>query len=104
MGRSGNLFTNLLAKSITDTLKVVPLVNNIYSNRTIKSYLSADKPANKKSLCMREILVIEISLGQTASQAPVNVQLPKPSFSICATMLSTLFFFPVLPAAANQDE
>src|SRR5215204_7347 len=40
---------------------------------------------------MREILVIEISFGQTASQAPVKVQEPKPSLSICATMLKTRF-------------
>src|SRR5215218_10799199 len=40
---------------------------------------------------MREMLVMAISLGQTASQAPVKVQEPKPSLSICATMLSTRF-------------
>src|ERR1700749_5245157 len=38
---------------------------------------------------MREILVSVISLGHSASQAPVLVQLPKPSSSICATMACT---------------
>src|SRR6201996_2190542 len=38
---------------------------------------------------MREMLVILISLGHSASQAPVLVQLPKPSSSICATMACT---------------
>src|SRR5580698_10378709 len=38
---------------------------------------------------MRLILVILISLGHSASQAPVLVQLPKPSASICATMACT---------------
>src|SRR5690349_11900401 len=41
---------------------------------------------------MREMLVIAISFGHTASQAPVKVQLPNPSLSICCTMLSALFF------------
>src|SRR5487761_2185652 len=35
------------------------------------------------------MLVILISLGHSASQAPVLVQLPKPSSSICATMACT---------------
>ena len=35
---------------------------------------------------------MEISLGQVASQAPVLVQCPNPSSSICATMLSTRCF------------
>src|SRR6185312_8264711 len=38
---------------------------------------------------MRLMLVIFISLGHSASQAPVLVQLPKPSASICATMACT---------------
>src|ERR1035437_6017763 len=38
-----------------------------------------------------------ISLGQTASQEPVTVQLPKPSLSICLTMLSTRPSFSALP-------
>src|SRR6476620_7941705 len=37
------------------------------------------------------MLVMDISFGQTASQAPVKVQLPNPSLSICATMLNTRF-------------
>src|SRR5215204_3530033 len=47
------------------------------------------------------MLVIAISFGQTASQAPVKVQLPKPSLSICATMLNTLFFFSGWPCGSN---
>src|SRR5687768_6585601 len=50
---------------------------------------------------MREILVMEISLGQTASQAPVKVQLPKPSLSIWATMLSTRFLRSGAPCGNN---
>src|SRR6476661_8032811 len=46
---------------------------------------------------MREMLVIEISFGHTASQAPVKVQLPNPSLSICATMLNTRFFLSGCP-------
>src|ERR1700761_4843380 len=38
---------------------------------------------------MRDMLVSVISLGHSASQAPVLVQLPKPSSSICATMACT---------------
>src|SRR5689334_16033897 len=38
------------------------------------------------------MLVIEISLGQTASQAPVKVQEPNPSLSIWATIFNTLLF------------
>src|ERR1700684_187067 len=38
---------------------------------------------------MRLMLVILISLGPSASQAPVLVQLPKPSASIWATMACT---------------
>src|ERR1035441_8120875 len=38
-----------------------------------------------------------ISLGQTASQEPVTVQLPKPSLSICRTMLRTRRSFSALP-------
>ena len=41
------------------------------------------------SLFMRAILDIEISLGHSASQLPVLVQLPKPSSSIWATILCT---------------
>src|SRR5438046_853554 len=37
------------------------------------------------------MLVMEISFGHTASQAPVNVQEPKPSLSIWATILNTRF-------------
>src|SRR5205814_687957 len=41
------------------------------------------------SLFRREILVTDISLGHTASQASVKVQEPNPSLSIWATMLNT---------------
>src|SRR5688500_18640389 len=51
---------------------------------------------------MREILVMDISLGQTASQAPVKVQLPKPSLSICATMLSTRFLRSGAPWGSSE--
>src|ERR1043165_2534759 len=47
------------------------------------------------------MFVIAISFGQTASQAPVNVQEPNPSFSICATMLNTRFFLSGCPCGNN---
>ena len=40
----------------------------------------------------REILVMDISFGQTASQAPVKVQEPNSSLSIWATIFNTLDF------------
>src|SRR4051812_24688688 len=56
------------------------------------AYFSADNPASRYSLCILEMLVMDISFGQTASQAPVKVHEPKPSLSICAIMLRDLFF------------
>src|SRR5579859_362929 len=44
---------------------------------------------------------MEISLGQTASQAPVDVQLPNPSLSICATISATRVFRSGLPCGNN---
>src|SRR6202012_958873 len=52
-------------------------------------YLSVVRPAWAYSVWSRAILVIEISLGHTASQAPVEVQLPNPSLSIWAIMSVT---------------
>ena len=43
------------------------------------------------------VFVMEISLGQTASHAPVNVHEPKPSLSICSTMASTRFVASTFP-------
>ena len=43
------------------------------------------------------IFVIEISFGQSASHAPVFVQLPKPSESICATIFFTRFLCSTCP-------
>src|SRR5690606_31965447 len=43
------------------------------------------------------ILSTEISFGQTASHASVMVQDPKPSLSICSTILSTRLFFSGAP-------
>ena len=45
--------------------------------------------ATKYSLFMRAIFSREIPLGHSTSQAPVLVQFPKPSSSICLTMFST---------------
>src|SRR4051812_40412576 len=60
-------------------------------------YLSAESPAIRYSLCILEMLVMEISFGQTASHAPVKVHEPNPSRSICATMLSALLFLSGCP-------
>src|SRR5262245_52120645 len=43
------------------------------------------------------MFVTDISFGQTASQASVNVQAPKPSLSICETIPSTLVFLSTSP-------
>src|ERR1700761_2557195 len=64
-------------------------------------YLSAVKPALPYSAFSRAILVIEISLGHTASQAPVEVQLPNPSLSICAIISTTRVFRSGLPCGNN---
>lgn len=53
-----------------------------FDNFAKKNYLSIVNPALKYSLFNLEIFVIEISFGQTASQAPVKVQEPNPSLSI----------------------
>ena len=45
--------------------------------------------AAKYSLFMRAIFSREIPLGHSTSQAPVLVQFPKPSSSICLTMFNT---------------
>src|SRR5688572_2272424 len=55
-----------------------------------RPYLFTVNPAIKYSLFKRAIFSIEISFGQTASHAPVLVQPPKPSLSICATMFNAL--------------
>src|SRR6186713_325593 len=55
-----------------------------------KFYFSETNPAIKYSLFKRAIFSIEISFGQTASHAPVFVQPPKPSLSICATIFKAL--------------
>src|SRR5438309_10781031 len=44
---------------------------------------------------------MEISLGHTASHAPVKVQEPNPSLSICATMLSARFFLSGFPCGRS---
>src|SRR6202008_2158847 len=53
--------------------------------------------AAKYSLFMRAIFSREISLGHSTSQAPVLVQLPNPSSSICATMFITRVSFSTFP-------
>src|SRR5689334_8528861 len=58
-------------------------------SNVVAGHLSVDRPACIYSFFNREMLVIEISLGQTASQACVNVQLPNPSLSIWSIMAST---------------
>ena len=47
------------------------------------------KLADKYSRFMRAIFSKEIPFGHSTSQAPVLVQLPKPSSSICCTMFNT---------------
>src|SRR5260370_35330770 len=46
---------------------------------------------------MRAMKLRLISFGHTASHDPVTVQLPKPSLSICATILATRRSFSTLP-------
>ena len=50
---------------------------------------------------MRAILDREIPLGHSASQAPVLVQLPKPSSSIWFTIANTLSLALILPCGSN---
>src|SRR6202012_2820865 len=66
-----------------------------------KIYLSVVSPARAYSAFSRAILVIDISLGHTASQAPVEVQLPNPSLSICAIISTTRVFRSGLPCGNN---
>jgi hypothetical protein len=61
------------------------------------NYLSSLKALARYSFFSLEIFVIEISFGQTASQACVKVQLPNPSLSICSTIESTLVFLSGAP-------
>src|SRR3954468_5022416 len=50
------------------------------------------READKYSAFNRAMLVRRISFGQVASHAPMLVQAPKPSLSICVTMLIALVF------------
>src|ERR1700761_7104797 len=52
---------------------------------------------------MRPMLVKEISLGHSASQAPVLVQLPKPSSSILATIACTRLQRSVWPCGSSAN-
>src|SRR5258708_39224470 len=60
-------------------------------------YLSVVTPVLPYSAFSRAIFVIDISLGHTASQAPVDVQLPNPSLSIWAIISVTRVFRSGLP-------
>src|SRR5688572_609424 len=53
--------------------------------------------AKRYSLFIRAMFSREIPLGHSTSQAPVLVQLPNPSSSICLTMLSTRCVASTLP-------
>ena len=64
-------------------------------------YFSVIKPAVKYSLFSLAIFRIDISLGQTASQAPVFVHAPKPSLSICVTTFNALVFLSGPPCGNN---
>src|SRR5680860_1910225 len=57
------------------------------------------------SLFIRAIFLREISLGHSTSQAPVFVQLPKPSASICFTIWATRSPASIFPCGnrANWD-
>jgi hypothetical protein len=65
-------------------------------------HYSAVKLAPKYSLFNLAMFAMDISLGQVASQAPVLVQDPKPSLSICATILKTLVFLSGAPCGNNE--
>ena len=64
-------------------------------------HYSALKLAPKYSLFNLAMFDIEISLGQVASQAPVLVQDPNPSLSICATIFNTRDFLSGAPCGNN---
>src|SRR5688500_14849401 len=64
-------------------------------------YLLALSPATRYSLLSRVIFVIEISFGQTASQALVLVQPPNCSLSIWATIFKTRLFLSGAPCGSS---
>ena len=57
--------------------------------------------ADKYSLFIRAIFSREIPLGHSTSQAPVLVQLPKPSASIWLIMFNTRSVASTLPCGNN---
>ena len=59
--------------------------------------------AFKYSLFILAIFVIEIPFGHSTSHAPVLVQLPKPSSSICLTILSTLSLASTFPCGKYEN-
>ena len=57
--------------------------------------------ADKYSLFIRAMFSIEIPFGHSTSHAPVLEHGPKPSFSACFTMFSTLSFASTWPCGNN---
>src|SRR6056297_2868155 len=64
---------------------------------------SSVKEALRYSLLSRAMCSSDIPLGHSASQAPVLVQLPKPSSSILATMFSALRLASGLPCGSSAS-
>lgn len=58
------------------------------------------KTALRYSRLSLAILVIDISFGHSASQAPTLEHLPKPSASICLTILMALLLASGLPCGS----
>ena len=65
----------------------VTITNNSFVINLLKFY--PFKLAFKYSRFIRAMFSNEIPFGHSTSQAPVLVQLPKPSSSICLTMFNT---------------
>ena len=63
-------------KGCHDYMTTLSMINKVWD------YFSEDIPATRYSLFRRAIFSRDISLGHSASQAPVFVQAPKPSSSI----------------------
>ncbi len=84
-------------------------LQNLNSSLFLKRLSHATKPLNYlflseadvNSRFMRAMFSNEISTGQAAEQAPVLVHAPKPSASICATMLSARSLRSASPCGNN---
>ena len=87
---------SLIDKKVNKNLSIPEKLGRVKRLETgTKDYLEI--LAFIKSLFILAIFSSEIPLGHSTSHAPVFVQLPKPSSSICLTMFSTLSLASTLP-------